>query len=67
MENLADDLTKEIARVRKVLQHYKNIGAAEMLGTKLLEQDLIEADEAAMSGDVVRMLKIYNILKKIVS
>lgn len=64
-ESLAEALPKEMARVREVLGHYREIGAAGMFGAAFIEQDLREADNAVMSGDVVRMIKAYETLKGI--
>lgn len=65
METLADALPKEMARVREVLGHYKEIGPAGMLGAAFIEQDLRAADVAVMNGDVVAMLRAFNTLKEI--
>ncbi len=64
-ESLADALPQEMARVREVLGLYKQIGPAGMFGAAMIEQDLREADQAVMSGDIVRMLRAYEALKEI--
>lgn len=64
---LADALPKEMARVREVLGHYKEIGPAGVFGAAFIEQDLRTADSAVISGDVVAMLRAYETLKKIES
>lgn len=64
-ESLAEALPKEMARVREVLGHYREIGPAGMFGAAFIEQDLREADNAVMSGDVVRMIQAYEKLKGI--
>ena len=66
-ESLAEALPKEMARVREVLGHYKEIGPAGMFGAAFIEQDLREADQAIMSGDLVRMIKAYKKLQGIES
>ena len=66
-ETLGDALPKEMARVREVLGHYKEIGPAGMFGAAFIEQDLRAADKAVMSGDVVAMIAAYNKLKEIKS
>lgn len=66
-ESLAEALPKEMARVREVLGHYKEIGPAGMFGAAFIEQDLREADQAVMSGDLVRMIKAYKKLQGIES
>jgi hypothetical protein len=65
VRSLAEALPLEQARVREVLGHYKEIGPAGMFGAAFIEADLREADQAVMSGDVVRMLRAYEKLKGI--
>lgn len=62
-ESLADALPKEMARVRAVLGHYKEIGPAGAIGAMFIEQDLQAADRAVMSGDVVAMLRALETLR----
>jgi hypothetical protein len=66
-ESLAEALPKEMARVREVVGLYKALGPVGAFGAAFIEQDLREADNAAMSGDVVRMLRAYQKLKGIES
>jgi len=56
VETLADALPKEMARVRVVLGHYKEIGTAGAIGAAFIENDLRNADRASASGGVVAML-----------
>ncbi len=62
---LADALPKEMERVRTILGYYKEIGPAGMFGAALIECDLREADHAAMSGDVARMIQSLTALRSI--
>ena len=64
-ESLGDALPKEIARVREVLGHYREIGPAGAIGAAFIEADLREADKAMMSGDVVAMIRVYQTLREI--
>lgn len=64
-ETLADALPKEMARVREVLGHYKEIGPAGAIGAMFIGQDLQAADRAVMSGDVVAMLRALETLRGI--
>lgn len=64
-ESLAEALPREQARVREILGHYKEIGPAGFFGASFIEADLREADAAAMSGDLVRMIRAYEKLKGI--
>ena len=65
VETLAEALPREMARVREVLGHYREIGPAGMFGAAMIEQDLRAADRAVMSGDVVAMLRILKTLQSI--
>lgn len=62
---LADALPAEMARVRVVLGHYKELGPVGAIGAMFIEQDLQAADKAVMSGDVVAMLQALETLKGI--
>ena len=64
-ESLAEALPKEMARVREVLGHYKEIGPTGAFGAAMIEQDLRAADKAMMSGDVIAMIQAFNTLKEI--
>jgi hypothetical protein len=64
-ESLAEALPREQARVREILGHYKEIGPAGMFGAAFIEADLREADQAVMSGDIVRMIRAYEKLKEV--
>ena len=63
--SLAEALPQEMARVRAVLGHYREIGTAGNFGAAMIEHDLRMADRAAVSGDVVAMLRAYETLKGI--
>ncbi len=63
MNTLADDFPKEQTRVRELLGQYKAIGAAGVFGATMIEQVLQRADQSAISGDIVAMLKSYEELK----
>ena len=65
MESLAEALPKEQARVREVLQQYRDIGPAGIFGAVMIEQSLKAADQAVMSGDLVAMMRCYEDLKGI--
>ena len=67
MSSLAEELPKEQSRVREVLGHYKEIGAAGVFGAAMIDQSLARADNAIMSGDVIAMLSALADLKEIES
>lgn len=62
-KSLAELFPAEQARVRELLGEYKRIGPAGMFGALMLEQAMQRADQAAVSGDVVAMLRSYEELK----
>ena len=64
METLGEALPKELARVREILGHYKEIGPAGAFGAAMIEQSLRRADAAIMSGDLPAMIDAYNDLKE---
>jgi hypothetical protein len=66
-ESLAEAMPKEMVRVRVVLGHYKEIGTVGIFGATFIEQALHEADQAVMSGDLVRMIRAFEALKSITS
>ena len=63
--SLAEALPDEMARVRVVLGHYKEIGPAGAIGAMFIEQDLRAADQAVMSGDIVQMLGAFQTMQGI--
>lgn len=65
MTTLAEALPREMSRVREVLGHYREIGPAGMFGAAFIEQDLREADNAVMSGDLARMIRALKKLQEI--
>lgn len=63
-ETLGEAFPKEQERCRELLGIYKSLpNNAGFFGAAMIEQTLKEADAAAMSGDVVRMLKVYEEMK----
>lgn len=60
---LADALPAEQRRVRELLVEYVSLGPVGSFGAAMLRQTLARADQAAMSGDVVAMLRAYEDLK----
>lgn len=65
MTTLGDEFPKEQARVREVLGYYKEIGPAGMFGAAMIEDVLRRADVAAMSGDVIGMIRVFQEMKAI--
>jgi hypothetical protein len=63
METLGEAYPVEQARVRRVLGLYKELGKAGAIGCVIIEDVLRRADIAAMSGDVVQMIRMYQEMK----
>lgn len=66
-ESLGEAMPKEMARVRVVLGHYREIGPVGAIGAAFIEQDLREADQAVMSGGLPRMIRAIKTLQGIKS
>jgi hypothetical protein len=65
METLGTALPKEIARVRdEVLPLYVELGAVGAFGATMIRADLDAAAAAMISGDLVEMIRIYQVLKE---
>ena len=64
MSTLAEEYPKEQGRIRELLSRYREIGPAGIFGAAVIEQTLREADEAAMSEDLVRMLRAFESMKE---
>jgi hypothetical protein len=62
-ESLGDQMPKEQARVRGLLKVYHELGPTGAFGAMMLEGALKEADQAAISGDLPRMIKAFQELK----
>lgn len=60
---LGEEFPKEQARVRELLGEYKAIGQAGAFGAAMIEQTLQRAEKAAISGDIVAILRSYEELK----
>lgn len=59
MTSLGEDFPKEQARCREVLSQYREIGPPGRFGALMIEDMLRRADRAAMSGDVIEMIRVY--------
>lgn len=62
MSSVGIEFPKEQARVRELLGIYKTIPTG-MFGAAMIEKVLQRADQAAMSGDPVAILRSYEELK----
>ncbi len=64
MSSLGDEFPKEQARCRELLWQYQEIGPVGMFGHAMISQVLRDADEAAISGDLVAMIRAYKAMKE---
>lgn len=65
MELLVEALPREMARVREVLGHYKEIGAPGASDAWMIEQTLRRADQAVTGGDLVEMMRAFQELQEV--
>ena len=63
-ETLGDAFPREQARCRELLGAYKEIGPAGAFACAVVNRILRDADDAAASGDVVRMLRSHEAMKE---
>lgn len=64
MASLAEDFPLEQARVRELLSVYRSLGPSGFFGASMIEQVLKRADSAAISGDVIAMIRSYKEMKE---
>lgn len=65
MPSLGELYPQMQSHVREVLAEYHKVGPAGKLGAMAIEDALKRADKAAVSGDVVAMLRCYEEMKGI--
>lgn len=63
-KSLAEAFPEEQERVRELLQEYVAIGRAGLFGATILRATLRRAEEAAASGDTIRMIQSFRELQK---
>ena len=56
MTTLADELPRQQARCRQMLEHVLEIGPAGAILAMFLRQSLAKSEKAAAEGDVIAML-----------
>lgn len=65
VDTLGDALPREMARVRdKVMPAYLAVGEAGVFALAMMRADLDAAAKAMMEGDVVAMIRVYQLLKE---
>lgn len=65
MSSLGEDFPLMQARVRKMRDYGKKIGPAGAFYVMVCDDLLKRADEAAISGDVVKMINIYKEMQEL--
>ena len=63
MTSLAEELPKQQARCRGLIEIYNEIGPVGIFAKTMIEQALQRADGAVMSGDIVAMIQSLQELK----
>ena len=65
MESLGEALPKEQARVRELISQYRDpmLQGTGNIAAMMMENSLREADNAIISGDIRRMINVYEDLK----
>ena len=63
MSSVGEEFPKEQARVRGLLGLYKAIGTPGIFGASMMEAALKRADQAAISGDPVEILRSFEELR----
>ncbi|MEY2855659.1 MAG: hypothetical protein RL030_2791 [Pseudomonadota bacterium] len=64
MSSLGEQFPIEQARVREVLRQYEACGPGGELGAMFIRQTLKRADQAAISGDVIEMIRAFQEMKE---
>lgn len=65
MSSLGEEYPKEQQRCREILAVYEKLGPVGQFGAIHIKKTLRKADEAAVSGDVVAMLQMFEEMKAI--
>lgn len=60
---VGEDFPREQERLRELLQIYKDIGPAGAFGLLMITDVARRAEVAAISGDIVQILRLYQEMK----
>jgi hypothetical protein len=63
MSSVGEEFPKEQERVRQLLAQYMAIGPAGFFGRTMINAVLQRAEKAAISGDLIAILRSYKELK----
>ena len=58
-----EGLIEEVNRNKELLKEYEKIPTG-VFGAAMIKKDIVDAEKAMGSGDVIEMLKCYETLKK---
>jgi hypothetical protein len=64
IKTLGESLPEQQARVRRLIGIYRQIGPTGAFAIAMMEDALQRADKAAISGDVVEMMRVHEELKE---
>lgn len=64
MNSLDEEYPKQQARLRELLEAYTEIGPAGAFGHAVISNVLRRADQAAIEGDTLAMIRIYQEMKE---
>jgi hypothetical protein len=64
IKTLGEALPEQQARVRRLIGIYREIGPTGAFAIAMMEDALQRADKAAISGDVVEMMRAHEELKE---
>ncbi len=65
MSSIGIEFLKEQERVRELLTEYEAIGSTGVFGATMIKESLCKAEQASISGDVIKILQAYEDLKNI--
>ncbi len=63
VRSVGEAFPAEQARVRELLLAYKALGEVGVFGATMIQEVLLRAEAAAISGDVIRILRSYEELR----
>ena len=62
-KNLAEGIRDEIRRCRELREQYTAIGAPGVFGAAMIEQSIRKAEDAQAEGDLIAMMRAYEMLR----
>jgi hypothetical protein len=62
--SVGEDFPHQQERLLKLIEQYREIGPVGAFGLAMIQGTLREANEAAISGDIVRIVRAYASMKE---